>query len=151
METSLSHSLLQFGAGEVLRVEGARGRCVVVFHGHVWITQPGDLRDHIVATGESFTFDRPGLALVEALESTSLVILAEPAPVTESIGYEAAWPQTELAPVALAREELSSYRLEERAREMRSEARRRAALGLAQAARKAWAGLTRVAPVRQAA
>ena len=94
METSLSHSLVRLEAEELFSVEAVRGRCVVLFQGSVWITQQGDLKDYVVRSGESFTFDRRGLALVEALEPTSLAVLVDAVP-DESIGYEAAWPQTE--------------------------------------------------------
>ena len=95
METSLSHSLLHLAAGQILSVESPAGRCVMLFQGKVWITQESDLGDYLVSAGESFTFDRPGLALVEALEPTSLVLLVQPAPAHDSIGYEAAWPQVD--------------------------------------------------------
>jgi len=95
METSLSHSLVRLEADELFSIEAARGRCVVVFQGSVWITQQGDPSDHIVKSGESFTFDRRGLAVVEALEPTSVAVLVDAVPAPESIGYEAAWPQTQ--------------------------------------------------------
>jgi hypothetical protein len=146
METSLSHSLVRLGAEEMLSVDAARGRSVVVFHGKVWITQHSDRRDHVVSTGESFVFDRPGHALIEALEPTSLVVLVEPVAAPDPIGYEAAWPQTE---PALA--QLTSFELHEQARRMRVRETRKAARGIAQAARRMWSGLTAAAPVRQAA
>ena len=96
METSLSHSLLRLKAEEIVSVESPVGRCVMVFQGRVWITQEGDLGDYLVSAGESFRFDRHGLALVEALEPTSLVMLVEPTQTSDSIGYEAAWPQVEM-------------------------------------------------------
>ena len=95
METSLSHSLLRLDAGQILSVESPVGRCAMVFQGRAWITQEGDLGDYVVSAGESFMFDRPGLALVEALEPTSLIMLAQQTHAHESIGYEAAWPQTD--------------------------------------------------------
>jgi hypothetical protein len=104
METSLSHSLLRLAAEEMLSVESPVGRCVMVFQGKVWITQEGDLGDYLVSAGESFTFDRRGLALIEALEPTSLVMLVEPNQGSESVGYEAAWPQAELAQAKPVRE-----------------------------------------------
>jgi hypothetical protein len=94
MEAKLSHSLLRLAAEELLKIDAVRGHSVMVFQGKVWITQHDDLDDYIVSSGESFTFDRRGLALIEALEPTSLVMLVEPMPAHDSIGYEAAWPQT---------------------------------------------------------
>jgi Protein of unknown function (DUF2917) len=97
MEATLHHSLMRLDTQQLLSIDSAYGRCVVVFGGRVWITQHGDPKDHILQTGESFTFDRPGLAIIEALAPSSLVVLAEPARAPEPIGYEAAWPVTEPA------------------------------------------------------
>jgi hypothetical protein len=92
METSMQHRLVRLGAEQLFSIDGAAGRCLVVFQGKVWITQEGDLRDHVVQSGESFSFDRAGLALVEALEPSSLAVLGETTDVPEAIGYEAAYP-----------------------------------------------------------
>jgi Protein of unknown function (DUF2917) len=146
METSLSHSLVRLGAEELFSVTAPRGRSLVVFHGKVWITQHSDARDHILSSGETFTFDHDGLALVEALEPTSFVLLVEQTHAVESIGYEAAWPQAE---PQMAR--LSGYELEQRARRIRMQAGRKAAQGVAQAARKMWSGVASGVAVRQAA
>jgi hypothetical protein len=97
MDSTFAHSLVQLDAEQLYTVESARGRGVVVFDGKVWITQQGDPKDHIVSGGESFTFDHPGLALIEALEPARLVMLVDMVASHESIGYEAAWPQAELA------------------------------------------------------
>jgi len=146
METTLSHSLVRLGAEELLSIEGGRGRCVVVFHGKVWITQHGDLSDHVVTSGESFTLDHRGVALIEALEPTSLVLLVEPTQVPDPIGYEAAWPQIEIAQAPLR-----GFDLQAKARRMRMEVGRKAVGAFAQAARKLWSGVTSAAPERQAA
>jgi hypothetical protein len=137
MEASLSHSLVRLAAEDLLRVQAVRGQCVAVFHGKVWITQQDDLRDYVVTSGETFTFDRAGLALVEALEPTTLVVLVEATPAPEPIGYEAAWPQTQPAQ-AQARQ----HAAQEAARTARSPAGRGTARGVAHAARKAWSDLT---------
>ena len=60
----------------VMRVFDGKGRGLAVLDGLVWVTQDGDRRDIFVGRGESFTFDRPGLAIVEALEPTHLFMLA---------------------------------------------------------------------------
>jgi hypothetical protein len=77
MTAVTSHPALErLDRGQFLRIEGARGRTLVVFDGLVWITQAGDPRDAFVAGGGAFTFDRPGLAIVEALEESRLAMLA---------------------------------------------------------------------------
>jgi hypothetical protein len=144
MDTSLSHSLVRLGAAELYSVTAPRGRCLVVFHGKVWVTQEGDSCDHVVSSGESFTFDRAGIALVEALEPSSFVLLIEATQAPESIGYEAAWPRTEP-------KLLDSALLHARASEMRAQAQRRAVQRVARAARRMWSGFTSTAPLRQAA
>src|SRR5262249_33167575 len=111
------------------------------FRGKLWITQHGDARDHVVASGESFTIDQPGLALIEALEPSSLVVLVEPTTVPDPIGYEAAWPQLERDP--------RGYHLHEAARRMRAQSARKAVSSLGETARKLWSGLSSTAPERQ--
>lgn len=54
--------------GQSLRVCDAVGSTVMCCAGTVWITQEGDLRDIFLTAGQSFTFDRSGLALIRAEE-----------------------------------------------------------------------------------
>lgn len=75
MEQDFAPSLTRLGRDQMLSVRDARGRCVAVFHGMAWVTQEGDTRDRLLTSGESFTFDRDGVALIHALEPTSLVLL----------------------------------------------------------------------------
>jgi hypothetical protein len=136
METSLSHSLVRLGAEELLSIEAVRGGCVVVFHGKVWITQHSDARDYVVSSGETFTFDHPGLALVEALQPTSLVVLVEATSAPDPIGYEAAWPQTVPAQAQWTPEQVRSD-----ARVMRARVASTPLRGFADVARRSWSTL----------
>lgn len=72
-------ALARLRPGEFLKVEDGNGQRLAVFHGLVWVTQAGDSRDAFVAAGGSFTFDRPGLAVVEALKESRFAVLAAPA------------------------------------------------------------------------
>ncbi len=74
MDTSLSRALTQLAKGALLRVRDGQGKRIAVFHGHVWITQDNDPRDVMLCAGEGFTLDRPGLAIVQALEDTNLLV-----------------------------------------------------------------------------
>jgi len=47
-------------------VRDAAGCTVMCCAGTVWITQENDARDVFLTAGESFTFDRKGLALIRA-------------------------------------------------------------------------------------
>ncbi len=66
--------------GATLRIHDGEGRSVAVFNDHVWITQEGDPRDVFVASGQTFTIDRPGLVLVDAMNDTDLIVLAPGVP-----------------------------------------------------------------------
>ena len=85
----LDHALTRLDAGRLLRIADPEGRGIAVIGGAVWITQQGDARDLFVAEGESFTFDRPGLALVQALRPSRLLVY-EPPPSYSASGRYAA-------------------------------------------------------------
>ena len=80
MEASFVTTLSRLRAGEFLRIEDGAGRSVSVFDGLVWVTQVGDPLDAFVSKGETFTLDRAGLTVIEALTDTRLTVLeTEPA------------------------------------------------------------------------
>ena len=59
------------------RIAAASGRrrtrrCVL---GYLWITEEGDDEDRIIANGESFVLNRPGLSLATALTGPALVVV----------------------------------------------------------------------------
>jgi hypothetical protein len=66
--------------GEILRLGAARGRRVESIHGGLWITMDHDVRDVVLGTGEGFTIDGDGEALVSALDDASVVVLAPSVP-----------------------------------------------------------------------
>lgn len=90
MNTHLEHAFISLSAGKLLRIKPCQGRAVAVARGLVWLTQDHDPRDVILGDGESFELDRPGLAIVQALHNSSVLVL-EPGP----------------RPVATARHEVS--------------------------------------------
>ena len=63
-------------AGELVQLDGARGTTLRVTRGVLWITLENDLRDVVLAAGDTFTIDRDGLTLVEAQDVTSVCVLA---------------------------------------------------------------------------
>jgi hypothetical protein len=77
---------------QTLGLRDAVGAQVQVRRGKVWITQHQDERDLMLDAGAAFTLDRPGLALVHALETTEVAV-AEPsaAPQWHERWWGAAW------------------------------------------------------------
>lgn len=64
----------ELARGQLLRLRDKRGRGVAVISGTVWLTQDADERDVVLGPGQSFVLDRPGLAIVQALEDSGLMV-----------------------------------------------------------------------------
>ena len=77
MKVTLAASRLELRKNQLLRVEGARDARIVCVDGELWITQHEDQRDLVVPAGGSFTLDRDGIAVISALQASS-VWLQEP-------------------------------------------------------------------------
>jgi len=80
----LQRAPIRLDTGAALRLHDSVGKGVSLCGGKLWITQQGDPRDIFLDAGESFVFDRPGLALVQAVATSSLV-LCEPEPGARSM------------------------------------------------------------------
>ena len=65
--------------GELLDIEDGEGIAVTCVDGAVWVTQSHDPRDVVLAGGDSFVLDRPGLALVSAPAGAAAVRLRQAA------------------------------------------------------------------------
>jgi len=57
-------------ANELLNLDDARGSTVRVGRGQVWITQYGDLADHILDAGDSWAIERDGRTVLQAQRAT---------------------------------------------------------------------------------
>ncbi len=75
-------------ARTVHRIADARGTTVSCVSGVVWITQERDSRDQVLGAGHSFVLDRPGIAVVYALED-ALVTIGASSPQPERKGLPA--------------------------------------------------------------
>jgi len=77
-------------ARSVHRIEAGKGHRVTCVSGPVWITQERDRRDTILAAGQSFVLDRPGVAVVFAFKNATITV-ASPweAPLTTSVPVRA--------------------------------------------------------------
>jgi hypothetical protein len=74
MAATLNTALSWLQTGEYLKIQDPAGRTLAVLNGLVWVTQDGDPRDAFLASGETFEFDRPGLAIVEAMSDSRLAV-----------------------------------------------------------------------------
>lgn len=79
MVSTMHAALSRLRAGEIFRIRDPKGLTLAVFDGLVWVTQDGVRDDTFVGNGGTFTFERSGLALVEALEKTCLAVLTSAA------------------------------------------------------------------------
>jgi hypothetical protein len=55
-------------------IEDGKGLELTAVSGTVWITQAGDIRDVILARGQSFVLDRNGRAVLYALKDSAVVV-----------------------------------------------------------------------------
>jgi hypothetical protein len=62
-------------SGQVVTL-GTGGGEVRVLSGRVWLTSPGDLDDHVLETGQSFSVAGSGPTLIEAWDSASPAVVA---------------------------------------------------------------------------
>src|SRR5256885_9417031 len=79
MNIGFDRAQLHLEARELIRLYDPRGARVECVRGALWITQHRDHEDYFLATNDSLTLERPGLALIHAQERSELV-LSEPAP-----------------------------------------------------------------------
>jgi hypothetical protein len=74
----------------LLGVRDGAGQTILCLKGMIWLTQQNDVRDIVLSAGESFTLDRPGLALLYALRSSYATILGPAPRVGRTISLQAA-------------------------------------------------------------
>ena len=79
MNLELNQDGLCLKPKQMLKVRNGAGHAILCHSGSLWLTQYGDGRDIVLGAGESFRFDRDGLALVQALEQSSVSLTARAA------------------------------------------------------------------------
>ncbi len=85
-------------ANELLNLDDARGSTVRVTRGQVWITQFGDLADHVLDAGDSWAIERNGRTILQAQRATIVDVVGEaasrivvPVAAAPAAGQLAAW------------------------------------------------------------
>ena len=76
MNIKVDRADLLLAPKETLPLEQALGAKVRCLRGSVWVTQDGDYRDYYLYAGDTVHLDRPGLALVYALEPAEVLVSA---------------------------------------------------------------------------
>ncbi|HEV3484352.1 MAG TPA: DUF2917 domain-containing protein [Vicinamibacterales bacterium] len=66
--------MIRLTRGKAFPIPDAAGRIVQTHHGVVWLTEERAGDDILLHAGESFRLERPGLAVLEALEDASILI-----------------------------------------------------------------------------
>ena len=66
-------------ANELLNLDDARGTTIRVARGQVWITQYGDLADHVLDAGDSWAIERNGRTVLQAQHATIVAVVGEAA------------------------------------------------------------------------
>jgi hypothetical protein len=61
-------------AQTVHRIEDGRGLMISCIRGPTWVTQEGDPRDIVLASGESVVLDRRGVAVVYAFQDALITV-----------------------------------------------------------------------------
>jgi DUF2917 family protein len=89
---------LHLATREILNIHNGAGLEVRCLRGVLWITQADDSDDIVIHDGQSFTLDRPGLALVSApVGPADIVIVTEPTAVDRARSTGHRWPAARAA------------------------------------------------------
>ncbi len=75
-----SRTTIRLVRNGLLGIDDGRGMRVRVRSGTVWLTQHDDPRDVVLREGESFTIERAGRTVVQALDPSELRIDGGPQP-----------------------------------------------------------------------
>ena len=65
---------IELSRGQLFRLTRGAGSTVTAHAGSVWITEENSRRDVVLRSGQSFTFQRSGVALVEAFSDAEVSV-----------------------------------------------------------------------------
>lgn len=75
MNIDLNDAIVRLSPDNNFQMRDARGTCVHVHWGDLWITQEGDQKDYIVKSGESFAISSSGMTLLAALGEAGVSVM----------------------------------------------------------------------------
>ena len=77
MDIRLEHTGVKLAQNDTINIIDGKGARIRARAGSVWITQEHDVRDVILRPGQSFTLDRNGTAVIEALSDAEIALDAQ--------------------------------------------------------------------------
>jgi hypothetical protein len=75
MNIDLNDAIVRLNPDNNFKMHDARGACIHVHFGDLWITQEGDQKDHIVKTGESFAISNSGTTFLTAMNDAGVSVM----------------------------------------------------------------------------
>ena len=75
MNIDLNDAIVRLNPDNNFQVHDARGSCIHVHWGDLWITQEGDQKDHIVKSGESFAISNSGMTFLTAMNDAGVSVM----------------------------------------------------------------------------
>lgn len=92
MNIELRQANIALDARRAMALHDAEGAEVKVLGGHVWLTMDGDKRDIFVLGGDTYTIERNGLTLINAVEPSVVHVEApQPQPAAWKRFLRAVW------------------------------------------------------------
>lgn len=74
MKLIVKDATVKLHVDQMLKLQGARGTCLICREGVLWITQEGNARDDVLVPGRSISVATAGTVLIQALEVSALTI-----------------------------------------------------------------------------
>ncbi len=75
MNIDIDDAILRLNPDSNFQLRDARGACVHVHWGDLWITQEGDMKDHVIKTGESFAISNSGMTFLTAMSEAGVSVM----------------------------------------------------------------------------
>jgi hypothetical protein len=74
MQLNVRKPELALDTGQILTLDDAEGLRILARKGAVWVTEEGDVKDHIVGPGDTLIVAHPGRTVVQALQPSWISI-----------------------------------------------------------------------------
>jgi hypothetical protein len=88
---------IDLDGGTALNLSDARGTTLRVTRGQLWLTQDGDLRDIVLAAGDTWTIERHGLTIATAQTDSSVALVGPGAAKVDARGRRLTWAERAMA------------------------------------------------------